>query len=61
MHRTNCNLSEKEINEKAKELIAKMSVKEKVFLLSGNWQMMRDSIKYKRSYNPVPVITICKE
>ena len=55
MYRTNCNLSEKEINEKAKELIAKMSVKEKVFLLSGNWQMMRDSIKYKRSYNPVPV------
>lgn len=50
-----CNLSESQIQAKAEDLLAKMSLKEKVFFLSGNWKMIRDSIKYKRTYNPVPI------
>ena len=50
-----CNLSEAQIQAKAEELLGKMSLKEKVFFLSGNWKMIRDSIVYKRTYNPVPI------
>ncbi len=55
MFQKNCNLTEKQIADKAEQLLQKMSLKEKVFLLCGNWQMIRDTIKYKRSYNPVPI------
>ena len=41
-----CNLSETQIQAKAEELLGKMNLKEKVFFLSGNWKMIRDSIVY---------------
>lgn len=55
MFQLNCKLSEKQIADQAEQLLKKMTLKEKVFLLCGNWQMLRDTIKYKRSYNPVPI------
>ncbi len=48
-------LTDEEIREKARQLCSRMTTKEKAFLLSGNWNMIRDSIKYKRTYNPVPI------
>lgn len=51
----NCTLSEEQIQVKAEQLLSKMSLKDKVKLLSGNWQVLRDAVKYKRSYNPVPI------
>ncbi|WP_165218862.1 glycoside hydrolase family 3 C-terminal domain-containing protein [Schaalia sp. ZJ1691] len=50
-----CNLSETQIHEEAVQLLKKMTLKEKVFVLSGNWKMIRDSIVYKRTYNPVAI------
>ncbi len=55
MFQKNSSLTDQQILEKAEDLLKKMSLKEKVMLLSGNWQMIRDSILYKRTYNPVPI------
>lgn len=55
MFQKKCSMSEGQIQARAEELLKKMSLKEKVMLLSGDWKMMRDNIKYKRSYNPVPI------
>ena len=55
MFQKKCILSEQQIQAKAEELLGKMTLKEKVLFLSGNWAMLRDTIKYKRSYNPVPI------
>ncbi len=55
MFQKNSSLTDQQIREKAETLLAKMSLQEKVMFLSGNWQMIRDSILYKRTYNPVPI------
>ncbi len=55
MFHKECSLSEEQIQAKAQQLLKKMNLKEKVFFLSGNWHMIRDSILYKRTYNPVPI------
>lgn len=55
MFQKECSLSEQQIRVKSEELLRKMTLKEKVMFLSGDWKMLRDSIKYKRSYNPVPI------
>ncbi len=55
MFQKNSSLSDQQIQSKAEDLLKKMNLKEKVMLLSGNWQMIRDSIIYKRTYNPVPI------
>jgi len=55
MFNVNCQWTEEQIEAEANRLVSKMNLKEKVMFLSGNWAMMRDSMKYKRSYNPVPI------
>lgn len=55
MFHKKCRLSEKEIEDRAKKLMAQMTLKEKVFFLSGDWKMILASIKYKRYYNPTPI------
>lgn len=55
MFQKNSSLTDQQIREKAEGLLKKMSLKDKVMFLSGNWQMIRDSILYKRTYNPVPI------
>ena len=50
-----CKLTEQQIQVKAEALLSKMTLKEKVLFLSGNWQMIRDAVVYKRTYNPVPI------
>ena len=51
----NCRLSREEIDSKTEEILTKMTVDEKAMLLSGNANMIKDMILYKRTYNPVPI------
>ena len=55
MFQKNCSLTEQQIQEKAENLLKKMTLKQKVLFLSGNWKMIRDAAIYKRTYNPVPI------
>ena len=55
MFQKECKLTEQQIQVKAEALLSKMTLKEKVLFLSGNWQMIRDAVVYKRTYNPVPI------
>lgn len=57
MFKKNCGMSDAQVDALAKEKLAKLNLKQKVWLLHGNWQTIRDSVLYKRSYNPVPIET----
>ncbi len=52
-----CRLSRAEIDQKAQSLLSQMTLKEKVWLLNGNWDMLTNQIKYKNAYNPRPIAT----
>jgi beta-glucosidase len=52
-----CTLSRAEIDEKAQSLLSQMTLKEKVWLLNGNWDMLTNQVKYKNAYNPRPIAT----
>lgn len=52
-----CSLNSAEIQNKAETLLKQMTLKEKVWLLNGNWQMVSNGIKYRNFYNPVPIET----
>ncbi len=54
---TKCTLSRAEIEQKANELLGQMTLKEKVWLLNGNWDMVANQIKYNNAYNPTPIAT----
>ena len=43
MFQKNCSLTEQQIQEKAENLLKKMTLKQKVLFLSGNWKMIRDA------------------
>lgn len=51
----NCKLTREEIDIRAEEVLSKMTIEEKAMLLSGNANMIKDMILYKRTYNPVPI------
>jgi beta-glucosidase len=52
-----CSLSRTQVELKAGELLKQMTLKEKVWLLNGNWDMLVNQIKYKNAYNPTPIAT----
>ncbi|MEJ5311217.1 MAG: glycoside hydrolase family 3 C-terminal domain-containing protein [Anaerolineae bacterium] len=52
-----CTLSPAEIEERAGEILRIMTLKEKVWLLNGNWDMVANQIRYKNAYNPTPIAT----
>jgi beta-glucosidase len=54
---TKCLLSRSEIEQRAHDTLKQLSLKEKVWLLNGNWDMLTNQIKYKNAYNPVPIAT----
>jgi len=54
---TRCTLSRAEIEQKAGDILNQMTLKEKVWLLNGNWDMITNQIKYQNSYNPTPIAT----
>ncbi|MBN1877450.1 MAG: glycoside hydrolase family 3 C-terminal domain-containing protein [Anaerolineae bacterium] len=54
---TTCELSRDQIEEKARSLLAQMSLKGKVWMLNGNWDPLWNTIRYRNAYNPVPIKT----
>ena len=52
-----CRLSREEIEQRTASLLEQLSLKEKVWLLNGNWDIVGNQIKYKNSYNPTPIKT----
>jgi beta-glucosidase len=52
-----CSLSRSEIEQRANDTLKQMTLKEKVWLLNGNWDMLTNQIRHKNSYNPVPIET----
>ena len=53
----NCTLNREQVEEKAQALLEQMTLKEKVWMLNGNWDPMDGFIKYQNMYNPVPIET----
>jgi beta-glucosidase len=52
-----CRLSPAEIDQKVDFLLSQMTLKEKVWLLNGNWDILANQVKYKNAYNPRPIAT----
>jgi len=52
-----CKLTPTKIEERSSTLLNQMTLKEKVWLLNGNWYMISNGIRYKNFYNPVPIVT----
>ena len=52
-----CRLSPAEIEQKVTSLLSQMTLKEKVWLLNGNWDLLANQVKYKNAYNPRPIAT----
>jgi beta-glucosidase len=52
-----CTLSRIEIEQKANDLLQQMTLKEKVWLLNGNWDIIPNMLRFKNPYNPVPITT----
>ena len=50
-------IDEKAITEKAENVMKQMSLKERVYLLHGEWNMFQNIIKHKNPYNPTPIET----
>ncbi len=52
-----CTLSREEIEAQAQALLKQMTLKEKVWMLNGNWDIWGNIEKYQNGYNPVPIDT----
>jgi len=50
-------LTREQVGARVDELLGQLRLKEKVWLLNGNWDVVRNQVKYKNSYNPVPIKT----
>ena len=50
-------LTKERVAERVSALMSAMTLKEKVGLLNGNWDIVRNSAKYKNLYNPTPIKT----
>jgi len=56
-NKDDCTLSREQIEEKAQALLEQMTLKEKVWMLNGNWDIFGNVEKYQNGYNPVPIET----
>lgn len=52
-----CDLTRDQIEQKASSALRKMSLKDKVWMLNGNWDTINNQRKYKNAYNPTPIET----
>ncbi|MGG3308367.1 glycoside hydrolase family 3 C-terminal domain-containing protein [Paenibacillus lautus] len=50
-------LTDQQIHEKANALLKEMSLKEKVWMLNGNWDPIENGVQYENQYNPIPIKT----
>ncbi len=46
-----------EIDKQAAALLDQMTLKEKVWLLHGNWDMVANQMRHQNAYNPTPICT----
>ncbi len=53
----NCTLTREQVEEKAQALLKQMILREKVWMLNGNWDIFGNVEKYQNGYNPVPIET----
>jgi len=44
-----CSLTREQICERADALIAEMTLKEKIWMLNGNWDPLSNTMRYKNS------------
>ncbi len=52
-----CTLNREQVEERAQALLEQMTLKEKVWMLNGNWDPIGNFVKYQNVYNPVPIET----
>ncbi len=52
-----CTLSREQVEAKAQALLEQMTLKEKVWMLNGNWDPIGNFQKYNNLYNPTPIET----
>ncbi len=52
-----CLLSHAEIDEKVADLRGRMTLTEKVSMLNGVWDIVRNAARYGNRYNPIPIQT----
>jgi beta-glucosidase len=55
--KNDCTLSREQVEAKAQALLEQMTLKEKVWMLNGNWDPIDNFQKYGNMYNPVPIET----
>ncbi len=53
----NGTLTKEQADAQAQSLLKQMSLKEKVWLLNGNWDIVTNVVKHKNPYNPTPIKT----
>lgn len=52
-----CKLSQEQVNKQASDLINKLTLKEKIWMLHGNWNLLSNIFRYRNFYNPVAIET----
>jgi beta-glucosidase len=52
-----CILSRSDVEQTAALILEQMTLKEKVWMLNGNWDMLSNQLKHKNPYNPLPIAT----
>jgi len=57
MFNKECTMTDKQLIDKSNDLLLQMTLKEKVYLLNGNWDPFKNIIKYKNGYNPRAIET----
>lgn len=54
---SDCRLTADEVKEIVHNLLSRMTLKEKVWLLNGNWDPLGNQIRHGNPYNPTPIST----
>jgi beta-glucosidase len=52
-----CTLTREQIYKRAEVLLGELTLKEKIWMLNGNWDPLRNMNRHKNSYNPIPIKT----
>ncbi|WP_170311493.1 beta-glucosidase family protein [Vallitalea okinawensis] len=60
-NKVNCSMTDQQIKDRAEELLAQLSLEEKVMMLHGEWDMIGNILNHGNAYNPVPICTLGNE
>ena len=56
-NRQGCTLTREQVEDKAQALLEQMTLKEKVWMLNGNWDPINNFQQHNALYNPTPIET----